>query len=444
MITIKLLRLLLTITAATSLAGCDYFADNWETENGKCQTLSSDNNALAVVSRAGVAFVRLERGCPENLDLLGSRFTDITINGNRYRATLLCSSATQNRTVITVGIPDGIPAGGRENATSILSARALKEFTGFTGAKVTVEGESFHFSKGNFISACRAFLPSPPDKPRKTATVPVTEEKHRPATPGNLMTERPEPRETKRKSADPVTPPREAPAGLTQDIYDRALAEARSTWHIYHPDEDPQPLQWTRSRQPDKTVNGETSRVLRYTTTSPKTGITSDVDVEIAPDGTPGYAINNDRPAPAHTASSAPVPSPDPAPTSVSAYCRLDNGKSISVSAADGQDYHYLYQDQNNNTELELTEGLSGVKAFHYYTPLGMGAAGYIRFNKKQYDYVLLSLDTGRREFHGIRVYRDGSLISSHECFSKLALDVRGLTDAAHTDSDKMGDFLTD
>ncbi|EDK4043762.1 hypothetical protein EL06_20715 [Salmonella enterica subsp. diarizonae] len=444
MITIKLLRLLLTITAATSLAGCDYFADNWETENGKCQTLSSDNNALAVVRRAGVAFVRLERGCPENLDLLGSRFTDITINGNRYRATLLCSSATQNRTVITVGIPDGIPAGGRENATSILSARALKEFTGFTGAKVTVEGESFHFSKGNFISACRAFLPSPPDKPRKTATVPVTEEKHRPATPGNLMTETPEPRETKRKSADPVTPPREAPAGLTQDIYDRALAEARSTWHIYHPDEDPQPLQWTRSRQPDKTVNGETSRVLRYTTTSPKTGITSDVDVEIAPDGTPGYAINNDRPAPAHTASSAPVPSPDPAPTSVSAYCRLDNGKSISVSAADGQDYHYLYQDQNNNTELELTEGLFGVKAFHYYTPLGMGAAGYIRFNKKQYDYVLLSLDTGRREFHGIRVYRDGSLISSHECFSKLALDVRGLTDAAHTDSDKMGDFLTD
>lgn len=439
-----LFRLLLLITATTSLAGCDYFADNWENENGKCQTLSSDNNALAVVSKAGVAFIRLERGCPENLDLLGSRFTDIAINGNRYRATLLCSSATQNRTVITVGIPDGIPAGGRENATSVLSARALKEFTGFTGAKVTVEGESFHFSKGNFTSTCRAFLPSTPDKPRKIATAPVPEEKHRPATPGALITETQEPRETKRKSADPVTPPREAPAGLTQDIYDQALAEARNTWHIYHPDEDPQPLQWTRSRQPDKTVNGETSRVLRYTTTSPKTGITSDVDVEIAPDGTPGYALNNDRPAPARTASPAPVPSPDPVPASVSAHCRLDNGKSIDVSAADGQDYHYLYQDQNNNTELELTEGLFGVKAFHYYTPLGMGAARYIRFNKKQYDYVLLSLDTGRREFHGVRVYRDGNLISSHECFSELELDVRGLTDAAHTDSDKMGDFLTD
>ncbi|EDQ9400493.1 hypothetical protein MX551_004854 [Salmonella enterica] len=440
MITIKLLRLLLTITAATSLAGCDYFADNWETESGKCQTLSSDNNALAVVSKAGVAFIRLENGCPANLDLLGSRFTDITINGDRYRATLLCNSATQNRTVITVGIPDGIPAGGRENATSVLSARALKEFTGFTGAKVTAEGESYHFSKGNFTKACRTFLPSPPGKPRKIATAPVPEEKHFPATPGKLMTETPEPRETGRKSTAPVSPPRGVPAGLTQDIYDRALAEARSTWHIYHPEEDPQPLQWTRSRQPDKTVNGETSRVLRYTTTSPKTGVTSDVDVEIAPDGTPGYAINNDRPSPAQPAPSA----PDAAPSSVSAYCRLDNGKSISVSAADGQGYHYIYQDQNNNTELELTEGLFGVKAFHYYTPLGMGAAGYIRFNKKQYDYVLLSLDTGRREFHGIRVYRDGSLVSSHECFSKLELDVSGLTDPAHTDSDKMGDFLTD
>ncbi|EJB9128658.1 hypothetical protein MXG66_005023, partial [Salmonella enterica] len=238
----------------------------------------------------------------------------------------------------------------------------LKEFTGFTGAKVTLEGENFHFSKGNFTKACRAFLPSPPGKPRKIATAPVPEEKHFPATPGKLMTETPEPRETGRKSTAPVSPPRGVPAGLTQDIYDRAQTEARSTWHIYHPEEDPQPLQWTRSRQPDKTVNGETSRVLRYTTTSPKTGVTSDVDVEIAPDGTPGYAINNDRPSPTQ-----------PAPSSVSAYCRLDNGKSISVSAADGQGYHYIYQDQNNNTELELTEGLFGVKAFHYYTPLGMG-----------------------------------------------------------------------
>ncbi|EGR7564411.1 hypothetical protein I8A34_003446 [Salmonella enterica] len=239
MITIKLLRLLLTITAATSLAGCDYFSDNWETENGKCQTLSSDSNALAVVSKAGVAFIRLENGCPANLDLLGSRFTDIAINGNRYRATLLCNSATQNRTVITVGIPDGIPAGGRENAASVLSARALKEFTGFTGAKVTLEGENFHFSKGNFTKACQAFLPSPTGKPRKIATAPVPEEKHFPATPGDLMAKTPEPRETGRKSTAPVSPPRDVPAGLTQDIYDRAQAEARSTWHIYHPEEDP-------------------------------------------------------------------------------------------------------------------------------------------------------------------------------------------------------------
>jgi len=223
------------------------------------------------------------------------------------------------------------------------------------------------------------------------------------------------------------------PSAMTPEMEAAALKDAQNTWLVSHPGVDISGFTWEKTSLPDKSVNGKTLHVLRFTTTDPQTHITSDVDVEIEPDGTPGYAISNDRPAPAPAAASE----------GVSAYCRLDNGKSISVTASDGQDYHYAYRDKNDQTELELTEGLFGVKAYHYRTQLGMGSASYIRFNKKQYDYVLISKDTGRQEFQGLKVYKDGNLISTHPCFSALKLDASGLTDTTHADSDKAGDFFT-
>ena len=126
----------------------------------------------------------------------------------------------------------------------------------------------------------------------------------------------------------------------------------------------------------------------------------------------------------------------------VNAFCTLDNGKNVGVFAAAGQDYRYTYTDKNDKPELELTEGLFGVKAFHYHAPLGMGSASYIRFNKGVYDYILLSKDTGHEEFQGIRVYKNGDLISTHECKTRLMLDTRQLPQDSHVDNDKMGEHF--
>ncbi|HHG8951969.1 TPA: hypothetical protein ACPYVY_000831 [Citrobacter freundii] len=126
----------------------------------------------------------------------------------------------------------------------------------------------------------------------------------------------------------------------------------------------------------------------------------------------------------------------------VNAFCTLDNGKNVGVYAAAGQDYRYTYTDKNDKPELELTEGLFGVKAFHYHAPQGMGAASYIRFNKGVYDYILLSKDTGHEEFQGIRVYKNGDLISTHECKTRLTLDTHQLPQDDHVDDEKMGEHF--
>ena len=239
-------------------------------------------------------------------------------------------------------------------------------------------------------------------------------------------------------AAEKPTPP-PSPVELTPEIYQQALERAQSTYLLSHPGTNLSDMAWEEIHRPDQERNGQMMRMLRYTTFNPATGITSDVDVEIAPDGTVDYSINKDRPSPA-----APVtaPSPPPADLTINAFCILDNGKSVNVYAAEGRDYHYTYRDKNDQQELELVEGLFGVKAFHYFAPFGMGTAHYIRFNKGTYDYVLLSTDNGRQEFQGIRAYNNGNLIASHECTTPLSLNTEHLPKNDHFDNEKMGDYL--
>lgn len=243
--------------------------------------------------------------------------------------------------------------------------------------------------------------------------------------------------ESSRKSAA-ITPSLDT---LTPEIYDQALERAQSTYLLAHPGTDLSDMAWEQIHRPDQDVNGQMMRMLRYTTFNPATGVTSDVDVEIASDGTVGYAINNDRTSPSTTVTTPP-PTRTPVDHTVNAFCTLGNGKTVSVYAAEGQDYRYTYSGKNDRQELELVEGLFGVKAFHYYTPLGMGAAHYIRFNKGTYDYVLLSKDTGKEEFYGLRVYNNGNLISSHECKTALTLNTKDFSQNDHADSDKIGNYF--
>lgn len=450
-LTIKRGRQFLMITIGmAALTGCGYFADNWEATGNKCQSLSSEENATAVVARENVVFMNMESGCAPRLDEFGTRFTDIDIDGHRYPATLLCNRATNNHTFTIVGTP----MGQGEQSAQALSVKAIKAFTGFMGAKVTIEGQSSHFSKGNFTQACRAFLPHRTEQ-RPTAsavadnkpslTLDDLNQQYKASHPPEPVTAKPTIRPEYAPDVDPTVP---EPVALTADIYAQALARAKSTWLISYPKGKADEQVWERIRQPDKTHNGEVVRVIRYTTTQPDTGVVSDVDVEISPDGSVGYALSKDRVSPTPSVSSTfstpvQVPPPSTVTNPINAFCTLDNGKHVSVYAADGQDYRYRYTDKNDKTELELKEGLFGVKAFHYYTQLGMGAARYIRFNKGVYDYVLLSKDTGHAEFYGVQVYKNGDLISSHECTTPLNLDTTSLSSDSHLDSEKMGEYFT-
>lgn len=443
-------QFLMIITGVAALTGCGYFADNWEATGDKCQSLSREENATAVVARENVVFMNMESGCAPRLDEFGTRFTDINIDGHRYPATLLCNRATNNHTFTIVGTP----MGQGEQSAQALSDKAMKAFTGFMGAKVTIEGQSFHFSKGNFTQACRAFLPHRTEQRPTASTVAYNKpsltlddlnQQYKASHPPEPVTAKPTIRPERAPGVAPLAP---EPVALTADIDAQALARAKSTWLISYPKGKADEQVWERIRQPDKTLNGEVVRVIRYTTTQHDTGVVSDVDVEISPDGSVGYALSKDRASPTPSVPSTPstpvqVPSPSTVTTPINAFCTLDNGKHVSVYAADGQDYRYRYTDKNDKTELELKEGLFGVKAFHYYTQLGMGSARYIRFNKGVYDYVLLSKDTGHAEFYGVQVYKNGDLISSHECTTPLNLDTTSLSSDSHLDSEKMGKYFT-
>lgn len=421
-------QFLMITTGVAALTGCGYFADNWEATGNQCQAFSREENATAVVTRESVMFMNMESGCAPRLDELGTRFTDIDIDGHRYPATLVCNRATNNHTLTLVGTP----IGQGEQSAQTLSVKAMKAFTGFMGTKVTIEGQSSHFSKGNFTQACRAFLPH---RTEQHATAPAVADNKPSLTLDDLN-------QQYKASHTPE------PVALTADIYAQALARAQSTWLMSHPKGKAEEQVWERIHQPDKTLNGEVVRVIRYTTTQPDTGGISDVDVEISPDGSVGYAISKDRVPPTPSVpstSSAPVqvPASSTATYPINPFCTLDNGKRVGVYAADGQDYRYLYTDNNDKTELELKEGLFGVKAFHYSTSLGMGAARYIRFNKGVYDYVLLSKDTGHEEFYGVQVYKNGDLISSHACTTPLNLDTTPLSSDSHLESENMGEYFT-
>lgn len=458
----------------TTLSACDGSGAKWYTDSkkGECLSVSREHNYIARVSPGGISFFSILQtqspytsgrsipGCPSDGINFATVPAEISINGTRYPSTMVCLNGMSKFLTYQLGRPGDK---GEQSAQEI-STEATKSFTSFFGADISLGAETAHFGKGNFADVCKPYIlqsagqEKAPDSKGFLSSLFNRHKKSEPATRAQPV----ESRQTSIHLKDlqiSIDPPSDLPShsveggkvnpvpgaelealketqpdAITPQAQAVALKSAQSTYLVYHPGTDISAFTWQKSPLPDKSVNGATVHVLRFTTTSPQTNVTTDVDVEINPDGSAGYATSNDRPAPVTTSASV-----DP----VNAYCTLDNGKNVNVYAANGQDYRYSYLDKNNQSELELTEGLFGVKAFHYETQLGMGKAQYIRFNKKQYDYVLLSLDTGKREFYGIRVYKDGSLISSHACKTRLNLDVSPLTDAAHADSDKMGDFVT-
>ncbi|HED1421673.1 TPA: hypothetical protein R4S64_003728 [Kluyvera georgiana] len=433
----------IVVIAMALLTGCDYFADNWEAEGGRCQSLSDDGNYTVMVSHEGIGFLERKSGCPANLDIVGSRYTTIQVNGEPYRAMLMCNAATRGHTITTVGLPTE----KGENAILAASARAVEAFTAFSGARVVVEGQKIHFAKGNFGKVCPDYLPRTGNGKTGGIGAPTI-------TFGDLTG----------KQSPPSAP---VLAPLTPDIHAQSLEAAKKSYRSNTSGYGIDRMHWVETSQPERTQNGVDLRVLRYSALME--GRVHEIDVFIRLDGSISYTFYDNHAATHDENLTLPAPEPEPGSASalsrnlpvtamkgpadsaqqpvttalpVNAFCTLDNGKSVGVFAAAGQDYRYTYTDKNDKPELELREGLFGVKAFHYHSQMGMGSASYIRFSKGPFDYVLLSKDTGHEEFYGIRVYKNGDRIASHECKTRLTLNTEALPDD-HTDSDKLGEYFT-
>lgn len=104
---------------------------------------------------------------------------------------------------------------------------------------------------------------------------------------------------------------------------------------------------------------------------------------------------------------------------------------------------------KDGTQELELREGLFGVKAFHYYRELnrGKGELKYLRFNKGAFDYVVVQRTDGETaEFDGVVVFKNGDKLATLAC--KAPFDnmfaVEELPENSHQDSEDMADFILD
>jgi len=486
----------LSSLAVLSLSGCGYFSDDWEMVDGRCQAVSSDGERVAIVTRDIVGFMDMAKSCPANLSYLDSDAVDIDVNGQLYPPALqICNQDTGMHNMVLVG--------ATLNSSPDVAASVIKAFTGMFGAKIEIDGKTSRFYKSNFLDACKAVLPQRPSSPqtprtandflgiqpktlsghsvgskqqelaaqqekamldagyekhngewRKKWRTPVTSEQTnkepaedltfgRKGNVGDITFSRPEETKSPVEPASTVVP-REL-SDLTEEQEDKALERAKATYLLSSPQSDLSQFVWERYPYPDKNREGKILGTLHYITTDPVSHQTVDIDVEIEKDGTPGYALYKARP---ETTEASSAPQTDSASQDtlwpVNAFCTLDNGKNIGTYAFPGQDYSYTYTSKDDKAELELTEGLFGVKAFHYSTPFGMGAANYLRFNKGEYDYVLINKDNGRdQEFQGIRVYKNGQLIASHACKTPLDLDLRAFPQDSHFDSEKMGDYFT-
>ena len=364
----------------------------WTVNGTFCQSYSDDGQVLLRVKPSTIGIIENKPQCGGRgtTELAGSNFR---INNTSYPSRVMCNSQSRYQAVQTTVATRDIQ--------SVINA--LKE-----NKKVSMStfGSSFTFSTADFVSACGSVIN------QKVADFdPQSEYKRDMARMGYNQDENGQWHKQSRQAFS-----READPEIAASYNPKAGVAEGSGKGEFHGDGTSKNLYGPGSQaQKDAEAANEARRLAAQHRVSK---------------ATPGIT----EPEKQAVQQSVDLP--------VNAFCTLDNGKNVGVFAAAGQDYRYTYSDKNDKPELELTEGLFGVKAFHYHAPLGMGFASYIRFNKGVYDYILLSKDTGHEEFQGIRVYKNGDLISTHECKTRLMLDTRQLPQDRHVDNEKMGEHF--
>lgn len=355
----------------------------WTVNGTFCQAYSDDGRVIIRVKPSTVGLIEMKPQCNGRgaFELTGSNFG---INDTVYPSSVMCNGQTQFYAVQTTMATKDIRS-------------IIKSFSKSGSVSVNTFGEVFTVNTANFSKACASVIE------QKVADF--------------------DPQETYKQDM--------AKMGYVQDD--------NGQWH--------KQSKQAYSREADPEIAANYNPKAGVAEGSGKGGFYGDgVDKNLYGPGSQAQKDAESANEARRLAAQNRVSAPEPATSEdmpINAFCTLDNGKNVGVYAAAGHDYHYTYTDKSDKSELELTEGMFGVKAFHYHTSLGMGTASYVRFSKGVYDYILLNKDTGHEEFQGIRVYKNGDLVSSHECKTKLTLDTSTLPQNNHFDNEKMGSYFT-
>ncbi|SNY61270.1 hypothetical protein [Enterobacter sp. CC120223-11] len=366
----------------------------WTINGSYCQTYSDDGGSIVRVKPDNIGLIEMQARCNGrgSFDLTGSNFG---VGGIRYPSSAMCNAQTQYHTIQFTPTTKDI--------RSIINTMTDSKQVTFN-----TFGTAFNVNTADFAQACSSIINQKVADfdPQKTYQQDMTKMGYKQDENGQWHKQS---KQAFSREADPEIAANYNPsAGRDTSLTGKGgFYGDGASKNLYEPGSQ---------AQKDATAANEARRLAAQQRGSKSTPGTTEPEIQTAQQ-------------------SAYFP--------VNAFCTLDNGKNVGVYAAAGQDYRYTYTDKSDKPELELAEGQFGVKAFHYHVPLGMGSASYIRFNKGIYDYILLSKDTGHEEFQGIRVYKNGDLISAHECKTRLKLDTRVLPQDSHVDNEKMGEHFT-
>lgn len=384
----------LKTTILTVMLGTSAFnvSAAWQVSGNFCQSYTDDGRVLVRVRPATIGLIEQQSQCNGrgSTELTGSNFS---VNDSSYPSSVMCNAQTNYQAVQTTNATKDI-----QNVISML--RDNKSVT------INTFGSPSEVNTADFVQACSSIINQKVADfdPQKTYQQDMAKMGYKQDENGQWHKQS---KQAYSREADPEIAANYNPkAGVAENSGKGGFYEDGANKNLYGLDSQ---------AQKDAEAANEARRLAAQNRMSKTTSKIAEPEIQTAQQ-------------------SADLP--------VNAFCTLDNGKNVGVYAAAGKDYRYTYTDKNDKPELDLREGLFGVKAFHYHAPLGMGSASYIRFNKGVYDYILLSKDTGNEEFQGIRVYKNGNLISAHECKTRLTLDTHQLPQDGHVDNEKMGEHF--